>query len=93
MPRPITAPSMALPVAMPQAKPAMIGATDAPVVRVSREPGALDESAGTDFELVLTAWPAPQHGPLAGTPAGTSLRIARTSAHGFPAAWHNPRPA
>jgi hypothetical protein len=62
----------------------------APVVRVSREPRALDASAGTDFELVLTCWPSPSHGPLAGAEAGVPVRLARTSAHGFPVTWHEP---
>ncbi len=69
------------------------GATaDAPVVRLSREPRALDDTAGTDFELVLTFWPAPQTGPLAGAEAGVPVRLARTSAHGFPVDWHPPTP-
>jgi hypothetical protein len=63
---------------------------DAPIVRVSREPRALDASAGTDFELVLTCWPAPLQGPLAEVAAGVPVRLARTSAHGFPVAWHPP---
>jgi hypothetical protein len=66
-------------------------AEDAPVVRVSREPAALDETAGTDFELLMTFWPSPPYGPLAGAPAGSPLRLARTSAHGFPVEWAEPQ--
>jgi len=67
--------------------------TDAPVMHVSREPRSLDHDAGTDFELVVRCWPAPPQGPLAVFEAGTAVRLATTSAHGFPVTWHDPLPA
>lgn len=63
---------------------------EAPVVHLSREPHALDERAGLDFDLILRCWPAPLHGPLAAFPAGTSLLVGCTSAHGLPVRWQPP---
>lgn len=71
---------------------ASLAAPDRPVVHVSREPARLDESAGTDFDLVVRCWPAPGQGPLAAFDAGAAVRLATTSAHGFPVAWHVPEP-
>jgi len=66
---------------------------DAPVVHLSREPHALDERAGLDFDVVVRCWPAPASGPLADHAAGTPLLLARTSAHGIPVHWQPPEPA
>lgn len=65
---------------------------DAPVVHLSREPHALDERAGLDFDVVVRCWPAPASGLLAAYDAGTPLLLARTSAHGIPVHWQAPEP-
>jgi len=66
---------------------------DAPVVHLSREPHALDERAGLDFDVVVRCWPAPVRGPLAAYAAGTPILLARTSAHGIPVRWQPPTTA
>jgi hypothetical protein len=69
---------------------AALATDDAPVVHLRREPRSLEAEAGTDVELTVRCWPAPGAGPLAGFTAGTAVRLARTSAHGFPVVWHQP---
>lgn len=61
-----------------------------PVVHLRREPRALADDSTTDFEVVVRCWPAPELGPLSAFGAGTPVRLARTSAHGFPVVWHEP---
>jgi hypothetical protein len=70
---------------------AALATPTSPVLHLRREPRSLaDDPTTTDFEVIVRCWPAPPHGPLAAFDAGTPVRLARTSAHGFPVVWHGP---